>query len=333
MKCSVQSTPYPSQCDGVEQYNGRTEPLDLNQEESKCIPPDIHPCALRMGSSDFYECDRIRSEFSQDELDSIAKEKWSVATGQKRDSLAREFRDEIGFLSPEVCLFQFEQKSARGFAFGKDSLKVMDTRYHGPKLRFSIYRNQKNGKLHEKIYDADGNLRRTVSYKNGVKEGKEKMYDEYGNKVNESIYKNGVIQKKIQYGNYSDILNYRGFLDSGCKAYYSWKYEKNCNCVEKYKEKIFQSGQTLYRNGIIYSKTVFYYPCYDGDGSDMGVNKIYRTANYKNGELNGTVKEFYPNGKIKSTVTYEDGEAVSEKKCFSKNGKVQKIGTENMKCD
>ena len=27
MKCSVQSTPYPSQCDGVEQYNGRTEPL------------------------------------------------------------------------------------------------------------------------------------------------------------------------------------------------------------------------------------------------------------------------------------------------------------------
>lgn len=215
--------------------------------------------------------------------------------------------------------------------------------------------------MHEKIYDADGNLRRTVSYKNGVKEGKEKIYaaegwlllersfsasklngsafeyDEYGNKVNESIYKNGVIQKKIQYGNYSDKLNYRGFFGSGCEKSYGClsfecdeAAEKVCNCIEKYKEKIFSISQTLYKNGTIHSKTVFYYPCYDGN---IGVNKIYSTADYKNGELDGTVKEFYPNGKIKSTVTYEDGEAVSEKKCFSKNGKVQKIGIENMKCD
>ena len=104
------------------------------------------------------------------------------------------------------------------------------------------------------------------------------------------------------------------------------------------KEKIFSISQTLYKNGTIHSKTEFYYPCYDGnieenDKINIGVNKIYSTANYKNGELDGTVKEFYPNGKIKSTVTYEDGEAVSEKKCFSKNGKVQKTGTENMKCD
>lgn len=366
MKCSVQSTPYPSQCDGVEQYNGRTEPLDLNQEESKCIPPDIHPCALWMVRSVFDGCGSIRSEFSQDELDSIAKEKWSVATGQKRDSLARRFRDEIGFFSPEVCLFQFvqnikdEYNPVTGFAFGEDSLKVINP-YSSPKPIFNIYRNQKNGKLHEKIYDANGNLKRTVSYKNGVKEGKEKIYaaegwlllersfsagklngsafeyDEYGNKVNESIYKNGVIQKKIQYGNYSDKLNYRGFFGSGCEKSYGClsfecdeAAEKVCNCIEKYKEKIFSISQTLYKNGTIHSKTVFYYPCYDGN---IGVNKIYSTADYKNGELDGTVKEFYPNGKIKSTVTYEDGEAVSEKKCFSKNGKVQKIGIENMKCD
>lgn len=224
--------------------------------------------------------------------------------------------------------------------------------------------------MHEKNYDADGNLRRTVSYKNGVKEGKEKIYaaegwlllersfsasklngtafeyDEYGNKVNESIYKNGVIQKKIQYGNYSDKLNYHGFFGGdGCKTSYGClsfqcdeNAEKKCNCIEKYKEKIFSISQTLYKNGTIHSKTEFYYPCYDGnieenDKINIGVNKIYSTANYKNGELNGTVKEFYPNGKIKSTVTYEDGEAVSEKKCFSKNGKVQKIGTENMECD
>ncbi len=345
--------------------------LDLNQEESKCIPPDIHPCALPM-CSNFSGCRAIRGEFSQEELDSIAKEKWSVATGQKRDSLAREFRDEIGVFLPEVCLFQFVQYSKNDFpveviAFGEDTLKVIG-KYTTAQI--NICRNFKNGKLHEKIYDDNGNLKRTVSYKNGVKEGKEKTYakdgwlerersfsagklsgsafeyDEYGNKVNESIYKNGVIQKKIQYGNYSDKLNYHGFFGGdGCKASYGClsfqcveNAEKKCNCIEKYKEKIFSISQTLYKNGTIHSKTEFYYPCYDGnieenDKINIGVNKIYSTANYKNGELNGTVKEFYPDGKIKSTVTYEDGEAVSEKKCFSKNGKVQKIGTENMECD
>ena len=96
-------------------------------------------------------------------MDSIAKEKWSVATGQKRDSLARRFRDEIGFFSPEVCLFQFvqnikdeyakgvafdEDSYVKGFAFGEDSLKVMDTYYnYGPKLIFNIYRNQKKWKI------------------------------------------------------------------------------------------------------------------------------------------------------------------------------------------
>ena len=152
MKCSVQSTPYPSQCDGVEQYNGRTEPLDLNQEESKCIPPDFHPCALWLGRSVFWKCDEIQNKFSQDELDSIAKEKWSVATGQKRDSLARRFRDEIGFFSPEVCLFQFvqnikdEYNPVTGFAFGEDSLKVINP-YSSPKPIFNIYRNQKKWKI------------------------------------------------------------------------------------------------------------------------------------------------------------------------------------------
>lgn len=133
----------PSQQDSV---------LDLNQEESKCIPPDIHPCALWMVRSVFDGCGIIRSVFSQDELDSIAKEKWSVATGQKRDSLARRFRDEIGFFSPEVCLFQFVQNikdqyyPVMGFAFGEDSLKVINP-YSSPKPIFNIYRNQKKWKI------------------------------------------------------------------------------------------------------------------------------------------------------------------------------------------
>ena len=132
----------PSQQDSV---------LDLNQEESKCIPPDIHPCAF-VDVCDYGGCYSIRREFSQDELDSIAKEKWSVATGQKRDSLARRFRDEIGFFSPEVCLFQFVQNikdqyyPVMGFAFGEDSLKVINP-YSSPKPIFNIYRNQKKWKI------------------------------------------------------------------------------------------------------------------------------------------------------------------------------------------
>lgn len=133
----------PSQQDSV---------LDLNQEESKCIPPDFHPCALWLGRSVFWKCDEIQNKFSQDELDSIAKEKWSVATGRERDSLARRFRDEIGFFSPEVCLFQFVQNikdqyyPVMGFAFGEDSLKVINP-YSSPKPIFNIYRNQKKWKI------------------------------------------------------------------------------------------------------------------------------------------------------------------------------------------
>lgn len=132
----------PSQQDSV---------LDLNQEESKCIPPDFYPCAF-VDVCDYGGCNIIRSVFSQDELDSIAKEKWSVATGQKRDSLARSFRDEIGFFSPEVCLFQFVQNikdqyyPVMGFAFGEDSLKVINP-YSSPKPIFNIYRNQKKWKI------------------------------------------------------------------------------------------------------------------------------------------------------------------------------------------
>ena len=77
----------------------------------------------------------------------------------------------------------------------------------------------------------------------------------------------------------------------------------------------------------------FYYePCGD-DGTKRPSHAVLKESPYENGILNGTVKVFYPNGKLMSTVTYENGDAVSEKKCFSKDGNVQKTGTEKMKCD
>ena len=351
----------PSQQDSV---------LDLNQEESKCIPPDFYPC-----SNYYYERDNCKS-IPLEKLDSITKENWVVERTGSISLDSCQFRFAYSIKSDSVDYF------CKATAIGNESLKITEKesprncfdRYYdryneNPSYNgWTINRKIKDGKLNgfTKAYDANGILRSNISYKNGVRDGKEKLYEEdgllrrersfsvgklngtsinfdyNGNKHEELIYKNGVIQKDILYKRFNWIA---GFSFT--------------HCTIEYENESYVSEEIPYQKGLRHgiAKT-FFSPCHDGKHAhDFGLGRIKKespykngklngvvkefyidkkiksTTPYENGELNGTVKEFYPNGKIKSTVTYEDGEAVSEKKCFSKNGKVQKIGTENMECD
>ncbi len=233
--------------------------------------------------------------------------------------------------------------------------------------RLTEIRSFSEGKLNglSKFYDYGEKLVKTVSYKNGIQDGEEKTYfedgslkqvflfsddvlhgtateyDKQGNKTKESLYKNGEIESSTQYGNYSDWTKPVLGLSCaaahvpifGCLSDCYERIEKKCRCAKKYESKAFVIEQTLFQNGKKQGiETLFYGPC-DSDGNHIGLNKKSKESPYENGILNGMVKEFYPNGQLKSTITYENGDAVSEKKCFSKNGRVQKIGTENMKCD
>lgn len=357
-------------------YESHLQPVaeiipDSKQVELSCVVPDIYPC---MNPNDDYSA--IIKEFSQEELDSIAKENW--------------IEEKSGSSSPDSCQFRFEysirgssdfsresdsqesqEYSCKATANGNESLNIKYESYftwHGSYSRqLKINRKFKDGKMDgmTKVYRGDATLAQTAYYKNGLKEGQEKTYskdgslkqvrhfsegtlngpvieyDDHGNKQKETLYKDGEIEQSMLYGNYSDWT--RPFMGLSCEAAHmplfgclSDCYEqikKKCRCTKKYEGRSFVAEQTLYQKGKKQGvETQFYGPC-DKDGNHIGLNKKSKEYPYEKGILNGTVKEYYSNGKLKSAVTYENGDAITEKKCFSKNGKVQKTGTEKMECN
>lgn len=344
---------------------------DSSQIESLCVVPDIYPCKP---PNDDYPA--IIKEFSQEELDSIAKKKWVKIS--------------VNTFSPDSCQFRFEYRirgssefskesdsqesqeySCKATANGNESLNISYESYftwHGSySHQLRMNRKFKDGKIDgmTKVYRGDATLAQTAFYKNGLKEGQEKTYskdgslkrvryfsdgklngsvieyDDRGNKLKEVLYKDGKIERSMRYGNYSDWTS--PFMGMSCVAAHmplfgclSDCYEqikKKCRCAKKYEGKPFVAEQTLYQNGEKQGvETLFYEPC-DWNGNHIGLNKKSKEHPYEKGVLNGSVKEYYSNGKLKSSVTYKNGDAVTEKKCFSKNGKVQKTGTENMECN
>ena len=184
-------------------------------------------------------------------------------------------------------------------------------------------------------------MKQVRHFSEGTLNGPVIEYDDHGNKQKETLYKDGEIEQSMLYGNYSDWT--RPFMGLSCEAAHmplfgclSDCYEqikKKCRCTKKYEGRSFVAEQTLYQKGKKQGvETQFYGPC-DKDGNHIGLNKKSKEYPYEKGILNGTVKEYYSNGKLKSAVTYENGDAITEKKCFSKNGKVQKTGTEKMECN
>ena len=155
------------------------------------------------------------------------------------------------------------------------------------------------------------------------------------------IYENGQIKNSTEYGSYRgkgrpDVLSCTvaqsmGMVNSQLNCYELVDLINECR--QKNESKPYLSSSTTFKDGLKHGVEYFYYePCGD-DGTQRPPHSVYKESPYEKGVLNGTVKEFYPNGKLKSTVTYEDGDAVSEKNCYSMNGKVQKTGTEKMECD
>lgn len=364
------------------------ESANVPQAETQCIIPDIYPCE---NPNEDYSA--IIKDFSQEELDSIARSNWILVRSQTEyDSISKvwPFSQWLAKDSSlhDSCLSFFEYTIRGGSEFSKESSfgetqeyscravakgnASVDMRintnftWHGSYYNhLKINRVFNEGLLNRvsKIYNGSGTLIQVVAYKNGLRNGEEKIYspdgylkrvrffedgklegsaiayDKYGNKVVETLYKNGKKESSKEYGNYSESS--KGVMGLGCVAskvpLFGCSFEchkeiqRECDCLEKYEGKIFITKQTLYENGERKKlETTYYWPCHR---DVKGTKKKSKEFTYENGLLNGMVKEFYPNGKIKSTILYENGEAISEKKCFSKKGKIQKTGTEKMKCD
>ena len=326
---------------------------DSSQIEPSCVAPDIYPCEF---PDNFIRTTREYYGIVLNPLNT----KWV-------ETEFCHYTFKISINGKEYGNNR-EDYSCSATVQGYESARVEWKSKFGNTTRkgtFEIKRKLRNNLLDgvSKIYDSNDNLLQTQSFKNGIRDGEEKTYskegalttirhfsnnllnkneieyDEFGDKASEVVYENGQIKSSTEYKSYKgkkklDALNCTfaqsmGMIDS----------QRNCyelvdminDCYQNNKSKPYLHSTKTFKGGLKHGVEHFYYaPCGD-DGPQP--NTVYKENPYENGVLNGTVKEFYPNGKLKSTVTYEDGDAVTEKKCFTINGKVQKTGTEKMKCD
>ena len=340
-------------------YESHPQPVadiisDSSQIRKACVAPDIYPCDFpdnfTWSMRRYYgiELNPLNAKWAETEpcqysFDfSVEGQKYGKdrdyrcsATAQGNENIRIKWISKFGYTKQEGT-FEIRRKLKNGMPEGIS--KIYDD--NDNLLQMQTFKNGiRNGD--EKTYSTKGELTTVRSFSNNALNISEIEYNEFGDKISEVIYENGQIKNSTEYGNYSNwtkpVLGLSCAVAHmplfGCQSDCYEQIEKKCRCAKKYESKAFVIEQTLFQNGKKQGiETLFYEPC-DSDGNHIGLNKKSKESPYENGALNGMVKEFYPNGKLKSTVTYENGDAVSEKKCFSKDGNVQKTGTEKMKCD
>jgi antitoxin component YwqK of YwqJK toxin-antitoxin module len=328
---------------------------DSSQIKPACIAPDIYPCdfpdnftwsmrryyglTLNPLNTKWVETEPCHYSFefsvNGQKYGKDRKDYSCSATAQENENIRIKWISKFGYTKEEGT-FEIKRKIKNGVPDGIS--KIYDD--NGNLLSIQTFKNGvRNGD--EKTYSTKGVLTTVRSFSNNALDLTEIEYDEFGNKTSEVVYKKGLIECSSEYGSYKgkgspDVLACTVFQSMG-------KVDPQQNCYElvnminacrkKNESKPFLSSTATFKDGLKHGVELFYYePCGD-DGTQRPPHSVYKESPYEKGVLNGTVKEFYPNGKLKSSVTYEDGDAVSEKNCYSMNGKVQKTGTEKMECD
>ena len=200
--------------------------------------------------------------------------------------------------------------------------------------------NRKNFQLDSSwlFYDEAGNVTKIINYQNDKKNG---YYQEY-KLVNDSGVKNVLISKELYVNDLKQGTSYY-YYTSG-KIQYQINYQNNLkqgNGLE-YDHDGMIISEMVYRNDITVSKNRI--NRYDRANVKAGTWKYYHEngnikteAYYKNGKLNGYVKEYDEKGKLISSKRYVDNELYVEnekldekaivKKEFYANGKVKATGS------
>lgn len=340
-------------------YESHPQPVadiisDSSQIRKACVAPDIYPCDFpdnfTWSMRRYYgiELNPLNAKWAETEscqysFDfSVEGQKYGKdrdyrcsATAQGNENIRIKWISKFGYTKQEGT-FEIRRKLKNGMPEGIS--KIYDD--NDNLLQMQTFKNGiRNGD--EKTYSTKGELTTVRSFSNNALNISEIEYNEFGDKISEVIYENGQIKNSTEYGSYRgkgrpDVLSCTvaqsmGMVNSQLNCYELVDLINECR--QKNESKPYLSSSTTFKDGLKHGVEYFYYePCGD-DGTKRPSHAVQKESPYENGILNGTVKEFHPNGKLKSTVTYENGDAVSEKKCFSKDGNVQKTGTEKMKCD
>lgn len=341
-------------------YESHPQPVadiisDSSQIRKACVAPDIYPCdfpdnftwsmrryyglTLNPLNTKWVETEPCHYSFefsvNGQKYGKNRKDYSCSATAQENENIRIKWISEFGYTKQEGT-FEIRRKLKNGMPEGIS--KIYDD--NDNLLQMQSFKNGiRNGD--EKTYSTKGELTTVRSFSNNALNISEIEYNEFGDKISEVIYENGQIKNSTEYGSYRGegpikvlsctVAQSMGIVNSYLNCYELVDLINECR--QKNESKPYLSSSTTFKDGLKHGVKYFYYePCGD-DGTQRPPHSVYKESPYEKGVLNGTVKEFYPNGKLKSTVTYEDGDAVSEKNCYSMNGKVQKTGTEKMECD
>ena len=327
---------------------------DSSQIRKACVAPDIYPCnfpgnftrtirryyGIKLNPLNAKWAETESCQYSFDF--SVEGQKYGKdledyrcsATAQGNENIRIKWISEFGYTKQEGT-FEIRRKLKNGMPEGIS--KIYDD--NDNLLQMQTFKNGiRNGD--EKTYSTKGELTTVRSFSNNALNISEIEYNEFGDKISEVIHENGQIKNSTKYGSYrGERLNNLvcpvalslGMVNSLLDCYELVDLINECR--QKNESKPYLSSSTTFKDGLKHGVEYFYYAPCGNDGTKRPSHAVLEESPYENGILNGTVKEFHPNGKLMSTVTYENGDAVSEKKCFSKDGNVQKTGTEKMKCD
>ena len=133
-------------------------------------------------------------------------------------------------------------------------------------------------------------------------------------------YPNKVLKSVMVFDKNPDISRCTMYDEKGKKNAYGKFYKKEKDSVWTYfSPPGFVSYKETYRNGILHGEKLIFYPPANERST---AQQIFQQFYYVNGVLEGPVKEFFPDGKLKMEGVYKNDKLHGEVKKYHPNGNV-----------
>ncbi|MBI3501061.1 MAG: toxin-antitoxin system YwqK family antitoxin [Bacteroidetes bacterium] len=201
--------------------------------------------------------------------------------------------------------FYYENGKISSEGMMKDSRPEGYWKTYSPNGKIKSQGNRKNFELDSlwKFYNENGKLLTEINYRNGKKDGMKRTWDADGFILSEENYSSDVKQgMTITYYAPDDTIQTKGKVkmkipfDKGKENGTAFEYDKNGNII-----------------------TILEY--------SYGVLKKQELVNRtdKSGQKQGTWKEFFPSGKVKSETAYQNGKKTGYEKKFTETGSLANV--------
>jgi antitoxin component YwqK of YwqJK toxin-antitoxin module len=133
-------------------------------------------------------------------------------------------------------------------------------------------------------------------------------------------YPNKVLKSVMVFDKNPDISRCTMYDENGKKNAFGKYVKKEKDSVwTYYSPPGYLSYRESYRNGLLHGEKLVFYP---PENDKSATQQVFQQYAYMNGKLEGPVKEYFPNGKLKLEGTYKDDNSHGEWKKYHPNGKL-----------